>query len=65
MAFLLQVIRPRRWVGIIIDFANFQTSRGDVSPSWFSALTELKQTYFVNYPAMSNLSKLYGKTMGY
>ena len=41
------------WDNIIIDFANFQTSRGDVSPSWiYTALTRTKnKTYFVNYPA--------------
>ena len=41
------------WENIIIDFANFQTSRGDVSPSWiYTALTRTKnKTYFVNYPA--------------
>ena len=41
------------WENIIIDFSNFQTSRGDISPSWiYTALTRTKnKSYFVNYPA--------------
>ena len=40
------------WDNVIVDFSNFETSKGDLSPSWiYTSLTRTKsKTYFVNYP---------------
>lgn len=41
------------WENVIIDFSHFQTSKGDVSPSWiYTSLTRSKSKVFiVNYPS--------------